>query len=244
MSITPVNCTPIKPQVSFGNHDGLNIYAVTASDDNLEKFDRVYNSVKDIPDTKIKKPLVAAISVATAAFFTFISGKMIASKTADLAKTGVESLKNLIPALKGKNISLNLPELTNKAAKGISKGMKAVAENLKVSTPVTKGQKVKNAASKVVGFTEDKAKRLYKTVLYSNAETLAPEIANKKAFEKIGGIVALSTVFPSLIKRDENDNGVSDILEKGQNAYTGAKQKVGGVFEKVSKFAEVISSLT
>ena len=50
-------------------------------------------------------------------------------------------------------------------------------------------------------------------------------------------------IYPQSFK-DSNGDGVKDILQKGQNAYTGTTAKMDSTLEKVGFVAELVDALT
>ena len=71
MNVSAVNCTPIKPQVSFGNDLDSN-------------YNQIINKTQELNDElihsdQIKKPLAVAGSLGLAALAAFVTGQKIAS---------------------------------------------------------------------------------------------------------------------------------------------------------------------
>ena len=69
-------------------------------------------------------------------------------------------------------------------------------------------------------------------------------VKQAKAFANIGGIVGLATMFPSILSKDNDGNGVKDILQKGQNAYTGTKTRINNFSDKVGIIGNLINLYT
>ncbi len=214
MNISATNCTPIKPEASFKG----NFYE-TSSD--YDRVLRVTNQLNDefVESDDIKKPFAAAASIGLAGLLAFASGKKLASIFTTYAKKAPVAMEGLL--------------------KQGSKSAQDFATSLINENP-DKLSKVKNVAGKAIGQVEKLARNGYKKLVYSGI----PESANvqeraTKAFQNAAGWVGLATVFPAICGRDANDDGVSDILQKGQNAYTGTKTKFGKAFEETSKIAEL-----
>ena len=88
-------------------------------------------------------------------------------------------------------------------------------------------------------------KSLYRKIAYSGvADDATAAVRQAKAFANLGGIAGIATAFPAVVAKDSNNDGVSDILQTGQNAYTGAKTKMGQVMEEAGKFSELVDLLT
>lgn len=246
MNISAVNCTPIKPQVSFGYNSDVNErdncsfnpedLDMDSYQDNFEKIqtftDRVnqdYIKRLSAKASNIKKPIFAAASVGLAALFAFASGKLAASKLAELSKS----------------LKIDLPNVVDNSLRNTSKKMKDVSTALFKENPVTKFDKLRNGASKLVYGAEELAKKGYKRIAYSRVTPNdTAEIIKDKAFANLGGLLGLSTILPRVCSKDNNTNGVSDILEIGQNAYTGTKTKMTDVLKEVNNIGNLVTLLT
>ncbi len=233
MNVSAVNCTPIKPQVAFGN-------SVRSYDDvhyDTEYQDR-YNQLTEFADkvdndyvnsSNIKKPIAAFLSVGLAALVAFATGKLVASKASIIAE----------------KVKLDLPSMLDNGLKKASNKVKTFGEKLKTEVPATKGQQVKNALGKAITFSEEKAKMVYKKLAYSGVKpTDSAEIIKQKAFANIGGITGLALGLPGFCAKDSNSDGVNDILQRGQNAYTGAKTKAAQALSECGKIAELVDILS
>ena len=66
----------------------------------------------------------------------------------------------------------------------------------------------------------------------------------QKAFENVAGAVGLATVVPEIVSRDANEDGVEDILQKSQNAYTSTEEKIAQVTKDLGVVTDIIQSLT
>ncbi len=222
MNVSAINCTPIKPQVSFGNN---------ANEEKLEKVNQFADTVNEefVNSSSVKKPIAAVVSVLLAGLIAYAGGKRIAQ----IAING------------GEKLHLNLPEMLDKCVRKASVSATNVANSLKKENPVTKFDKFKNIIGSSIQHGENIAKTLYKKVAYSGvAEDATVAVKQSKAFANLGGIAGIATAFPAVVAKDSNDDGVSDILQRGQNAYTGAKTKMGQVMEQASKVSELVDILT
>ncbi len=208
MSISAVNCTPIKPQVSFGKdeYSDRDFMAVQKLTDDLN--DTFVNS------DDIKKPAAVAASVALAGVIAFVSGKKIASTITKIA-----------------------PKLPEMLEGGLRKGanfVKNQAAKLQTEAPATKLEKAKDLAGKAIGKTESFARNLYKKVATGDAVS---------TFKNAAGLGAVATVVPTVCSKDNDGDGVSDIMQKGTNAYTGTKTRFGTILDNTSKLADLAEIL-
>ena len=62
-----------------------------------------------------------------------------------------------------------------------------------------------------------------------------------RAFTNISGLASVATVVPPILGKDSDDNGVNDILEKTQNAYTGKKVNIDQKLGLLSGIADILS---
>lgn len=238
MNVSAINCTPIKPQVSFGKKpkktDDKKPQNPTLDVDDEEKLEKVSDFADAINNevvnsSSVKKPVAAVVSVLLAGLIAYAGGKRIAQ----IAING------------GEKLHLNLPEMLDKSLRKASVSVANVANSLKKENPVTKFDKFKNIIGSSIQHGENIAKTLYKKVAYSGvAENATVAVKQSKAFANLGGIAGIATAFPAVAAKDSNDDGVSDILQRGQNAYTGAKTKMGQVMEKAGKLSELVDLLT
>jgi len=208
MSISAVNCTPIKPQVSFGKDD--------YSDREFMALQKLTDDLNDtfVNSDDIKKPAAIAASIALAGVVAFVSGQKIASVVTRVA-----------------------PKLPETIQGGLRKGanfVKNQAVKLQSEAPSTKLDKAKNVAGKAIGKAECVARDLYKKVATGDAVS---------TFKNAVGLGAVATVVPTVCSKDNDGDGVSDIMQKGTNAYTGTKTRFGAILENTSKFAELVEIL-
>lgn len=212
MAVPAVNCSPIKPQTSFGKANGENYNEVVKLTDSLN--DDFVNS------SQIKKPVAAAASIALAALVAYVGGSKIASVITKVAPKAPEVFTS------------NIDKVGNTVSK--------VAKNLQKEAPGKLG-KVKNFAGKALSKAGTVVKKGYDKI-GGNIENVAEK--SNTVFQNVFGVGAMATILPGLFSKDCDQNGVSDILEKGQNAYTGTKTGVAGALEKTSQFAELIDLLS
>ncbi len=246
MSISDVNCTPIKPQVSFkGDDDSASTIVLVNSSKDLSnvvnKSDKIYDEY--VNNKNVKKPIAAIVSVAMAAILSLAAGKAAASKVAQVSECAASAVSKGLKL--NKPINLNLPEMWEKLLKLTSKGMKKASENLVKENPASKLEKFKNISGKAIELSEKGLKAAYKKVAYSGIKA-TDDIAIKqtKAFVNMGGLAGLAVFFPTFCKKDKNEDGVSDIMQTNINAYTGTRSSVDKFFEKAGKFEKIIEMFT
>ncbi len=217
MSISAINCTPIKPHVSFGKKES-------------EKFDEI-NGYSDkineqfVKSSDIKKPVAVAASVALAALTTYAGAKGVTSV-----------ITSKIAPKAGEIVEKNLQSAAN--------AVKTKADSLANTGAEASFSTVKKYTGKALGTVEDGARSIYKSIAYSgiSKDVVNPERANKALGNVIGTGAAAATV-ADICTIDSNGDGISDIMQKSQNAYTGAKTSYGNAFETVSVLSDIAQVL-
>lgn len=192
MNVSAINCSPIKPQVSFGDAD-------------VDKAKKVLSLSRDLDDSfakkdeegnNIKSPLHTAISVGGAVASMFALGLGI-------GKLGYRANAKFGLVQKGKN-----------AIGKVSNFVKNKAPKLHIKAPVIKEgsfiNKAKNVADDAVKYVK------------STTGKLVEKHGAEKVFATGTGLAAVATLVPDIITVDKNKNGVADIAEKKINAYEGA----------------------
>lgn len=141
MSISAVNCTPIKPQVSFGN------------DKEVEDVQRVLNLTTELKDqfqggTKTKSNLQTAVSVLGAFAATFVLGKVAASKVLTAFPSLPSKIASGTKAAAAKIKDIQVPEkvLNSKAMKSI----KEIAASPKLQSASASVKKLAQKASEYI----------------------------------------------------------------------------------------------
>lgn len=221
MSISAINCVPIKPKASFAGSEGTKEKHVDY-DQIIQVTDKAYNKVSSdnyVSSKSIKKPLAIASSLALAALVSYVGGAKIATLTSKV-----------------------MPKAPEKVVAGLDKVMTKMpetAEHLKSATgKFAKGKAVAGALlNKFAGV----AKKGYDKI---GGSLEAGAAKNQKVFENIFGIATTASLLPGLLSKDANEDGVSDILQKGQNAYTGAKTNVNDAVANLSLVGELVDILT
>lgn len=186
-------------------------------EEELDKLNRATELSKKLVDSDdMKGPIAATAAVAYAGVKTFIKGVGVGA--------GADRLFNNKP-------SKGLHSILKKAASFVENN---VIEKLKSY----KGKKLGNVAQtlgNVIEKTEGFAKSAYKTITKNGIG---------KGFAIIAGIVSAAALLPGLLKKDGNNDGVADIMQKSQNVYAQNSQKLDTLQEKVSIVAEISQLLT
>ena len=60
----------------------------------------------------------------------------------------------------------------------------------------------------------------------------------------IAGGLSLLAFFPALLKKDGNEDGVADIMQKSQNVYAQSSQKIDKITDKANVIAEIAQLLS
>lgn len=241
MNISAVNSTPIKPQVAFKqidvNHQKLHDMAAELDEQKVDSKD-------------IKRPIAVIASLAALAGIAYGGGKKIATgasviyeKAAALSKNSVDDAAT---AAKKANLGVVIEDGLKKASHVATKGISKIRTvNPDEITVLTKKDFIRNKVAdgldKSLGF----AKNTYKKLAYSgiSSEVVGADRA-QKAFENVAGIVGLATVVPEIATRDANDDGIKDIMQKSQNAYTSTANKVDAYSKDLSAVEEMIQLFT
>lgn len=205
MNVSAVNCTPIKPQVSFGQ------------DQDFSDAQRVLDMSKELSDSfakedgqKSKLQTIASIGGALAT--TCILGRAMAGKLIDAGvHTKLASFGKTVLA-KAKDIKAPNFVKNVKFPEKVQKGIAKIAEN----------PKVKNTAAVVV----DKA-----TKLKSSAQTYIAEHGAEKIIKDTAGLASMAVFGTQIAKVDGNGDGIADIAQKNVNAYQNAVRDMGVVGE-------------
>lgn len=219
MSISAVNCTPIKPQVSFKGDNQTKTKGLPDYDTVLSLTDKVNDEF--VQSSDIKSPVTAAVSIGLAALVAFATGKKIGNLVSKIATKAPDTLVNT--ATKG---GQELSKLAN-SLKGADSGKLAQAKKL---------------TGKVLGSAHKYMSKAYHSIASIGIEKGANP-TNANTFSNIFGIAGLATIFPTVVTKDSNGDGVKDILQKGQNAYTGTKSKMNGALEKARVLSELAEAV-
>ncbi len=172
----------------------------------------------------IKNPINIAASIVLAGLSIYVTGKNAGALFSKVFKGAPAAMEN--------------------GLKGASKFIEKRAKSLTTVTP-GKLNKAKDIAGKILYKTEELAKKGYKRIAYAGIpKNINASERTTEAFKNVSGAGAVALMVPRILKRDSNEDGVSDIMQKTQNAYTGTKRDIGSALENATVISEVISALT
>ena len=236
MNISAVSCSPIKPKASFGQVEDKT---------NYEQVTKVTEAMNDelVQSKNIKKPLAAALSIGLAVALAYASGKRIAGIVSHIFKKAPETLESFFK--KGAQLTEGLAgklKTVNPDKKIVGEGSKLAGKKLGNLLNKVKIGKIENTVGSLLEKAEGTAKKVYKKIAYAGLQEGGNKAA--KAMENIFGWGAVGTVVPTVLKKDANEDGVSDILQRGQNAYTGTQSKFAGAIDKANGLADLVDLLT
>lgn len=241
MNISAINSTPIKPQVAFKqmdiDHEKLHTMATELDGQKVDAKD-------------IKRPIAIVASLAALAGIAYGGGKKIATgasviyeKVASLAKNSADDAAE---AAKNANLGVVIENGLKKASSFANNGIsKLRTVDPKEVTVLTKKDFIRNKTADVLEKGLNLAKNTYKKLAYSGiSKDVVGADRAQKAFENVAGLVGLATVVPEIATRDANEDGVKDIMQKSQNAYTATAEKVTSYSQDLNAVQEMIQMLT
>lgn len=244
MNISAVNCTPIKPKVSFGD--------IEHSHRQLHDMADEYTS-ETVDGKDIKRPIAIVASLAALVGIAYGGGKKAASASSAIYKKVANTVKPIAKnsaddvAQGAKELGVIIEDGLKKASKLASVGIDKLRTVPKDEVTVLTSKKdvIKNKTADILEKGLALAKAGYKKVAYSGiADDVVGADRAQKAFENVAGAVGLATVVPEIVSRDANEDGVEDILQKSQNAYTSTEEKIAQVTKDLGVVTDIIQSLT
>ena len=221
MKISAVQATPIKPQ-SFGMAEKEQ----KEFENYFDKADALYSSVQQ---SNVKKPIAIVASVALAAVTAYLFGSKIAG--------GIGRLKPVIISPQVKNeageLISNPKYFENVIKKGVGKVSKFTAglaekggNKQKIASILDKGQEL--------------AKKGYKAVTGIGTKSIDPAQVPLKKFQNLAGVATAAVMLPRVCKADANKDGIADISQRGQNAYTGAKREINNTLHNANVLGDLL----
>lgn len=194
MNVSSINCTPIKPKVSFGNQQ-----------ENYEKALEIAKNLSDeyVRSDDIKNPFQVMLSVATAAGKSFLQGASTFLALDIISKNGLSngvknSGKKLVGALE--NTAKKIGESTV-IKKNISKAMTSMGQTIKT-------------------------------------------VGTKYKLPVLAGIASIVAMVPVICSRDNDGDGVKDIVQKSQSAYDKFENGTSKMLNGASQVAELVSLIS
>ena len=218
MSISAINCTPIKPQVSSFKGE---------SEFDYDKLRTVTDKVNDqfIKKGDVKNPLSIMLSVAIALAASYGAGKAAGLGAGKLfPKLGValeNGLKTASTAIKNQAVKMQSNVVSGKIGN------------------------IEKLAGSLLEKANTVAKDTYKKVAYAKISpaTVNPERATQ-AMANVVGLAFGAKTAVDLATKDENGDGVKDIMQKSQNFYTGSQTTYGNVMKKMDTISSIVNLIS
>lgn len=194
MNVSAINCTPIKPKVSFGN-DAQSDYS---------KMAQQAEAIKDeyVNADRLKSPAGVVASVAACGLKAFASGAVLASLFAGIAKGAPTKLQG--------------------ALKKGSQGIRNFAAGL--GDDAAKHARIKKPIGKAIAKAEEVVRNAYKKVINPNTTQIVDGMAddvvnainsqNTRALQKLVGLGTVGAVVPAATKISNDGDDVPDMLQR------------------------------
>ena len=223
MNVSAINCTPIKPKVSFGN-DGQSDYT---------KIAQQAEAIRDeyVSADRLKSPAGVVASVAACGLKAFASGAILASLVAGLAKGAPTKLQG--------------------ALKKGSQGIRNFAAGL--GDDAAKHARIKKPIGKAISKVEEVARNAYKKVINPNTDAITADMAdnvvskihaqNNRALQKMAGIATAAAVLPAATTVSKDGDNIPDILQKGTEKVVGATDKAAGDIVALTQLVELAAGV-
>ena len=205
--------------------------------EDIDKYQKTSELVgKFVESEDMKGPFAAGASIVGAGATTFAHGAGIAATADKLSgdrfsgyfekglKKGSEFLQDTAGKLK-KVESKKLGKAANLLGKGIEKA-EGFARNAYKA--------ISSTSKKVVEEVGENAADVIKKVKGHSAG---------KGMAIVAGILSVLALVPGLLKKDSNEDGVADIMQKSQNVYAKNSQNIDKLGEKASIAAELMQVL-
>lgn len=224
MSIFAIKNNSSYDSAKFFSNDYENFEEIT---DFSDKLHSKLENVKNSETSDIKKPVAVGASIALAAFTTFAGARGVVSTI---------TCKKLAP---------NLGVTVETGLKSAANSVKSTADRLSKENAKGFASNVKKYSGIVLGKAESGARSVYNYIasIGVSKEAINPEKANK-ALSNIVGTSASAAVVYDVCNKDSNGDGVVDIMQKSQNAYTEAKTNYNSAFETANTISELVQLLT
>lgn len=246
MSISAINCTPIKPQVSF---------SAARQEHRHSYMDECPACDSKVKGNDVKDPVAVIASLAALAGLAYGGAKGSAAGVSKLYNTVAEAINKNAKKVAGeaadkaKTITPELGSLFDKGLGFVSEGAdrvvglvkKGIADDAK---DLTKTQKARVFVSNKLADGIDLVKKGYNKVAYFNvADDVVGAARAQAGFENIAGAVGLATVVPEILGRDANEDGVKDIMQKSEIAYTHREDQIAKATADINSLGGVVSTV-
>ncbi|MCD7780136.1 MAG: hypothetical protein LUH05_05640 [Candidatus Gastranaerophilales bacterium] len=212
-------------EYKFPVNEGGKIVCYEADDANrtIQLCDSYLNNAKK---DDLKSPLMIAGSVAASILATYATGKIAASRL------------TVIPFME------KVPVAVEEKLKSASGNIQNYAKKLISDSPEGTVNKLKNAAGKTMKNLEKAARTGYKKIAYVNTENVKNPERARRAFTNVSGTVAVASLVPKILSSDHNEDGIKDVAQKSQNAYTGRRNDIYNTVNNLTMFGELIEAFT
>lgn len=226
MQIGAVNSVNFKGYEPYElSDDDFKVNACAVEPDRFVRADEPENKTVEAKDVKNPIETIASVAVAIGSIY------LLGVKVARLTQKGVSKISKDI-----------IPNSFDSATKKVDQLLKSASENLVKSADDTKFGKVKKLASEVIDYAEKNAKKAYK-MLSKVTEDGVEKSSPAKAFERVAGIASVAAVTPGILTKDRNNDGVSDIVQRSENAYFNASKNVDEAESGVGKILDIVTEV-
>lgn len=204
MNVSAVNCTPIKPQASFGHDPELK----KDKEIRREDYDQALTIIDKLSDEyvksdDIKNPFQVVLSVVAAGGKSFMKGASTFLGLDLITKGGATNF-------------------VKSAGKGVVSSLNKVAEKIGESSAVRKN---------ISG------------VLNKASESFV-NVGSKCKVPVLAGALSALALVPAICSRDNDGDGVKDIIQKSQSAYDNFEKNSSNMLSGASQIAELVSILS
>ena len=169
----------------------------------------------------------------------------------NIIKTGVGKVTEFASALKDKagdksKLCDKVADIISKVPEGNEQKMdKAVRKIAKLGKKSALGDKVVDTAYKLFDKGLVYAKKGYKKVVNIGVEKLDdPVKIGEKKLQNFVGALTAAVMLPKVCKADANKDGIADISQRGQNAYTGARTIIKDSIQRSNVVGDLLDLLT
>ena len=221
MNVSAINCTPIKPKVSFGN-----------SDTDYNKVAKQAEAIRDeyASSDRLKSPVGVVASVAACGLKAFASGAVLASLFCGLAKGAPTKLQGALK--KGSQGIRNF-------AAGLGDD---AAKHAKIKKPIGK------AISKVEEVARNAYKKVINPNTKAITADMADDVVNaihaqnNRALQKMAGIATAAAVLPAATTVSNDGDNIPDMMQRietGAGKVVGATDKAAGDIVALTQLVEL-----
>lgn len=110
-----------------------------------------------------------------------------------------------------------------------------VIKNASDNLSAKEGSKALNRLGKILGDSREILASTYKKISHGSST---------RAIGVCAGILSVAALLPPILKRDKNNDGIADIMQRSQNVYRANTEKIDSFAEKAKIVAEISEILT